>query len=174
MANLLPHEALHNVQRIRRARFMLVGSLVALVCGAVAILALVPTYILASLGDPAKENMLVGDVSLASSADRDDLSRAQVLSKELQPYASSTISMLPIIQEILDLRPKGVTISNINFSRGDLTTIIMSGEAPSRDEINAYRAILLQDPRYASVSVPLGALAGSEDGHFSVTITGMF
>lgn len=174
MANLLPKEALRSVRKLHKARFVFVGSLVASTCGVFALLTLIPTYILVSIEHPMTSTTSDGEIALPASTDRDDLVRAQIMAKELQPFASSTASALPILAAILDVRPAGTIITSIRFARGNPHSIIINGEAPSRDEINEYRAILTRDARYENVSVPIGVLAGSEDGRFSITITGSF
>lgn len=171
MANVLPKDILHAVQRSHRARFVLVGSLVAMVCGVVALLALVPSYAVVSAERGTTSD---AQVPLSASTDREDVMHAQLLVKELRPVASSTISALDILDEALSIRPKGTIISSMRLSRGSPGSIVMNGIAPSRDAINAYRAILSQDTRFETVSVPIGTLSGAAGGPFSVTITGTF
>jgi len=174
MANLLPKDTLQTVRKLYRARFVLVGSLVFGACGAFALFALIPTYILVSIERSTIATMSDEELSLPVSTDQDDLVRAQVLAEELQVFASSSASALPILTAILEARPAGVVVSSISFAREDSSSVVISGEAPSRTEINEYRAILASDERYESVSVPIGFLAGSEDGRFSITVTGTF
>ena len=50
----------------------------------------------------------------------------------------------------------------------------VEGSAREREGINAYRAKLSEDPRFESISVPIGTLTGAEGGRFSITITGTF
>lgn len=173
MANVLPKKSLRAMRRFHRDHFILVGSSVAFVCGLIAFLSLLPAYVIERF-----ERSVATDsaevVSLPQSTVRDDLVRAQVLAKELQPFASSTVSALPFLEEVLTARPSGVKITMMSFSRGESGTIVVSGTAPSRDEISAYRTVLASGARFQSVSVPIGALAGSEDGRFSITLTGNF
>ena len=166
-------ESLQAVRNAHRARFVLVGSLIVIVCGAVALLALVPAYAIVRSGHAAIDDPLQ-TVSLPPSTDRDDVMRAQALVRELRPVASSTTSALQILGSVLSARPPGITISSMSFARGDPGTIVVSGVAPSRDEVNAYRAALSKDSRFKTVSVPIGILSIPEGGRFSVTLTGTF
>lgn len=171
MANVLPRETQRDVRSSYRARFVLVGSLVFGACGIVSLLALVPAYAIVSAERNAAADTLI---SLPPSTDREDLSRAQALARELKPAASSTISLLPVLGEILSARPQGVAVSSMHITRGDPGTISLTGTAPSRDEINAYRAILAENPRFEDVSVPIGTLTGPGNGSFSATLSGVF
>ena len=58
--------------------------------------------------------------------------------------------------------------------RSNPSTIVVEGLSQSREAINEYRAELSNDARFQSVSVPIGALAGIEDGRFTVTLMGTF
>ncbi len=52
--------------------------------------------------------------------------------------------------------------------------IVVAGRAPGRAEINGYAAALRADPRFGTVSVPIGDLAGAQEGRFSITLAGTF
>ena len=173
MANVLTKESLSVVRSLYRSRFVLVGSLVAIVCGAIALFALMPAYATVSAQDPAAVDPL-SSISLPASTERDDVARARVLVEELGHVASSTVSALSVLEDVFGMRPAGVKISAVSYTRGDPGTIIVSGTAPSREEINTYRAALSGDSRFKSVSVPISTLTGFGGGNFSVTLTGTF
>ena len=174
MSNLFPPEALKAVRGFYRARFVLVGSLVLIAGGLIALLALVPAYSLVNTNRAAANDLLGSAASSSLKSNRNDLIRAQQLVKELRPIASSTVSVLEVLADVLGARPPGLVVLSVNFARGNPGTITLNGTAPSRDEINAYRTVLAKDPRFKSVSVPIGVLAGSDDGHFSLTLKGTF
>jgi hypothetical protein len=48
------------------------------------------------------------------------------------------------------------------------------GFSPARDAVNLYRQALQADARFKTVSVPVGDLAGTQGGKFSVTLLGDF
>jgi hypothetical protein len=48
------------------------------------------------------------------------------------------------------------------------------GFSLARDAINVYRQALQADPHFKTVSVPVGDLAGTQGGRFSVTLSGDF
>src|SRR3989344_7472673 len=137
MANILPKDALTAVRNFYRARFVLVGSLISIVCGAIALLALVPAYALVGAERAVANNDDLQVVSLPPSADRDDIIRAQALVRELRSIASSTVSTLDVLDGILGARPARVAISSMSYVRGDPGTIVINGTAPSRDAIRA-------------------------------------
>src|SRR3989338_759494 len=173
MANILPRDAMKDVRAFYRARVVLAGSLLAIACGAIALLALVPAYAICN-EEQGQGEAVQAAPSPASSADREEIARAQVLLRELKPIASSTPSVLEFVEAILAPRPAGVAIQSVRLARGAPGTLVVTGTAPSRAAISAYRAALSDDPRFESVSVPIGNLTGAKNDRFTVTITGHF
>lgn len=167
MANVLPTEALKSVRRFYAGHFVLVGALVLIGCACLTLIALMPSFLSArqALGEKSVEAQPL------PADEKSDILHAQILVRELHPLASSTVSVLQVFDEIFRARPLNVFISSADISL-ESKTIILAGTAPSRDEINAYRAELSKNPRFKNVSLPIGALAGAEGGHFSITITG--
>ncbi|MBI2610602.1 hypothetical protein HYW60_01545 [Candidatus Kaiserbacteria bacterium] len=170
MANLLSPRELKQVRSYFRARFLGTGSLVAIVCGVVALLSLLPVY--AIVGAPREGSSPTPGV-LSESEDREELARARLILRDIAPVASTT-SSLDMLGEILSVRPAGTVITSMSFKRGEEGMIVLSGTSKSRDDINAYREILSRDARFSSVTVPIGALAGTAGSRFTLTITGTF
>jgi hypothetical protein len=175
MSNLLPEKTLNSVRKAHRARFMLVGSLVSIVCAGIALLALVPAYAIVSAGRSSAEEAADAE-ALSFSTDREEITRARALVKELLPLATSTAPLYTVLDEILSARPSGIVVTNVNVRRGDPGEIILNGTVRSRDEINAYRDALAKNSRFDSISVPvpLGLLTGIGGGAFSATLLGTF
>ena len=177
MANVLPRDALKGIRSSYRARFVLVGSLAAIVCGGIALLALAPAYVVLRI----EENAMSGNVPLVAlpasaqdKSDRTDISRAQVLLARLSPVASSTATSLDALNAAIRARPNGVVLQSLTYTAGKQGAIVLSGKAPSGTAVNAYRIALSADARFKSISVPISDLTGTQDGHFSVTLTGAF
>jgi len=173
MANLLPPRAFKDVQGFYRSRFVFTGALVAIVCGVIALLALLPVY--AMVRNPQTEpNPQAASQLLPESSDREDLARTRLILKELQPIASSTVSVLSILEEIFVARPSGTIVSSVSFTRGEDGEIVIRGTSPSRDDINEYRETLAKNPRFTGVTVPIGVLAGTVGSRFTLTLKGTF
>ena len=175
MSNLLPRETLRTVSNAHRARFILVGSMVAIVCGVIAFLALAPTYAIVR-GERTASEDLIDASSLEAATDREEVTRARELVKELLPVASSTTPILSLLDQVLSARPTGIGITHISVRRGSPGEIVLNGIAPSRDEINAYREALSKNSHFESVSVPvpIGILTGFGVGAFNATLVGTF
>lgn len=171
MANVLPHERLRAVRSSYRARLVFAGSLIGILAGTVALLALVPAYTLVKAG---QQNTEIQVAELPSSDERNEIARTQSLVRSLKPVLTATSSSLALFDEIFSVRPPGVKLSSIGYVKGEPGTIAISGRASSRDDINTYRAALSGDSRFQSVDVPIGAFVGIEGGIFSMTITGTF
>lgn len=173
MANLLPPAVQRNVQSFYRSRFIFTGALVALACGVVALLALLPVYAMVR-GASTEGDSTPATQTLPESSDRVDLARARLMLKDLRPVASSTTSILSILEEIFEARPSGTTVSGISLMRGEEGEIVVGGTSSSRDGINAYREALAKNSRFTSVTVPIGVLAGTVGSRFTVTLKGNF
>lgn len=172
MANLLPPQAQKSVKGFYRSRFVFTGSLVAIVCASIAIIALLPVYVM--VRTQAGENPEPATQTLSDISDREEIARARLLLKELQPIAATSTPALAILEEIFVARPAGTVVSSVSFKRGEESEIVIGGTSPSREDINAYRETLAKNPRFTSVAVPLGVLAGAAGARFTVTIKGNF
>lgn len=171
MANVLPRETLKAVRRSYRSRFVLVGSLIAIVSGAFALLSLLPVY---AIVKAEQEHTSVEVAALSPSDERDEIMRTQALVKALKPVAVVATSSLVILNEVFSARPPGIVLSSAGYVKGALGTIAVSGRASSRESINTFRATLSQNPLFESVTVPIGAFVGAGASEFSMTITGDF
>ncbi len=173
MVNILPPDSLNAARRFCWSRVITAGSLVAIVCGIIVLLALVSAYAIAG-GIPAgTASFPESTLPLSYEEDQADLIRAEAVLKELAPLAS-TSSAVKFIAAALLVRPTGILVQNIRLTRGNPMTLILSGAAASRDDINMYRSALSKDANFKSVSVPIGILAGTKDNRFTITLTGDF
>ena len=170
MTNLLPPQVAREARQFIRDRFVFVGSIVSILCSVVVLFAFVPAYLVVQNG----VSETTPSPTISESSDREALVRARAIVAELQPLVSSTSSVITLFDDILEERPDGITVSRIRYMRSNPSTIVVEGLSQSREAINEYRAELSNDARFQSVSVPIGALAGIEDGRFTVTLMGTF
>jgi hypothetical protein len=174
MANVIPEKMRRDVEHFERARFILTGSVVALVCAGVAFLLLIPSY-LAIMLDTRSAAPAFTVVSPAQKAsDAAAIAHTNVLLTVLAPTVAASSTPTDTIQEALSLRPSGVRIDQIIYSAGTPSTLMLTGSADTNSEINAYQTALSADRRFASVSIPVGALVGTDGGRFSITLSGTF
>lgn len=184
MSNILPQSAQKEVGRFYRNRLVLSSGLVLLSGAAIAALSFLPGFLMSRV-----ERSALREVSQATSVvseregsdlegERVEILRAHAFIGQFLPYASSSASVHDAIQAALSVRPAGISIETIAYTRanqeGGSSTLVLSGNSSSRGSINAYRTALIELNRFASVVVPVGALAGTEGGAFSVTLTGVF
>lgn len=173
MANLLPPQDQKRVRWYFRARFIATGSLIAIVCGCAALLALLPVYAIAR-GAHATDDPSAVHGGISEEQDREDVARARLLLHELESVTATSSSSLTILAEIFNVRPRGTSITSIFFERGEESAITLAGMSTSRDDIGTYREALLKDARFKNVTVPIGVLAGTAGKTFTMTITGTF
>ncbi len=168
MSNVLPPEAKRHLWSEYRARFILVGSLLAILTALLGILALLPTYLTLHSEVTMQEGSGLDDASRAQ--DRLTMGETQSLIALLAPSVTATTTPANVIARILELRPKGVLVDHITYSGG---TFLLAGSSGVRDGVGLYRTALDAEPIFTTVSVPVGDLVGAS-GRFSMTITGQF
>lgn len=179
MSNLLPKERIDRVLVEYRSRLVLTGALVFLCVAIVAGIALLPAFVAlkveeASQAKQRDSNASQFDSNPISKAERADILRSQALLARVASVVSATSSPTEILSAALALRPAVVTVDHISFSPGKGGVIKINGEAKGREEINQYRDALAKEGRFNGVSIPVGALVGSEGGDFTITLSGDF
>jgi len=170
MSNVLPADAKEQVWGMYQARFILVGSLVLLLAAAFSALALAPSYTVLALQE---RSVAPKQASAATQEDRAAIAHTQALIGALSPLVA-TSSAGALVAEALRVRPAGIAVTHITASAGQPGTIVLSGSATHIDAISTYQSALQHDPVFSAVSVPVGDLAGTADGTFSITLSAHF
>ncbi len=155
-----------------RTRFFLAGALIMLAIASLSALALSPSYLVLQTADGAFVSKSAAGISGAQQ-DRDAIIRTQALLKTLSPLISTT-TPTDIIAKAIAARPLGIIIEHVTYSAGHPSSLLLSGTADTTDKLNTYQNILRADSAFTGVSVPVGDLAGTGDGQFSITLTGNF
>ena len=178
MSNITSDQMRKDIWSFYKSR--LVGSLgvVLLISSGVAFATLVPAY----LALAAVPVLSISDAAKAGPNQTQNLTRASNLVAGIETASTSTVPMFDALRSALAGRPAGVTESASHYAHGDtsklvtsnLSTIELEGQASSRDRIDSYIATLNADSHFKTVAVPVSVLAGSDDGHFSITLTGAF
>ncbi len=155
-----------------RARFILAGAIVALVAAALSFLLLLPSYFVLAAKSPASSAVSITTGQEAS--DTAAIITTKALLSELAPIAAASTTATDAIAAALSLRPTGVSVDQITYVSGSPSSLMLVGTAATTLGISAYRDALVADPLFSSVSVPVGALVGTEGGRFSITLSGIF
>ncbi len=168
MTNVLPPEAAQELWSIQRARFIIVGSAVALAAAALAAAALLPGYVvLHTIAAPD-----IGPVMPVEVAhDKQAIEQARAYLEVMRPIVGATTTPVGALTAALALRPVGVFVDRISYRDG---SIVLGGSANSRERVNAYQKALTSDGRFSSIIVPVGDLVGNEEKRFSITLSGDF
>ena len=172
MSNVLPEQAAKVVWRMYRARFIIAGSLVAIAAAALGILALLPSYLALHVDQTAVT--VASSTPSSDQSDRDAIVRVQALLSVLLPYTSATTTSTDGLARAHAARPRGVIVNHVSYTAGKSGVLVLTGLASGREGVNAYRTALSADPFFKGVSVPIRDLTGSDDGKFSVTLSGNF
>ncbi len=167
MSNVLPNARTTYLRRVR-ARFVIVLGLTLSAAAAVAILALLPAYIMTFIARAG----LVSSAGSEAPAEQAEAARTLALIQTLTPFATTTTPSTTMLRA-LELRPEGVHINSVRYSAGAPASLVLSGTSLRREGVNEYRDALLVDGAYGKVSVPVAALVGTQEGRFSITLTGI-
>ena len=174
MANVLPLDAQKRVWRLYRARFMVALSILIFALAVILGLSLIPSYLALSLAtSPTRD---VPETARAQPADAAAIARAQALIGQFSPSLTSTSSPTALLRKAIEARPAGLTLNHLSYQAGQQSAtgeIILVGHAP-REKIAAYRNALTSAKTFSSVSLPVAALVGSDNGRFSITLRGDF
>ncbi len=174
MANVIPQDMKKDVWVHTRARFIIVGSLVAMIVAGISLFALLPSYLFLIFSTSTSRAVAPSSSTGTVVSDRADLTRSSALLGQLAPLVSATSTAGGAIQRVVALRPIGIYIEHITYTAGAPSSLMLVGAADTNTAISLYRTALLGDPRFIHVSVPVGALVGAIGGHFSITISGKF
>ena len=171
MSNVLPNAAKKAVWSMYRARSIIAGSLMLLCVAVFAALVLSPSYVVLAI----QHANVVPEQSgtPASIEDRAAIIHTQALIAAFSPLiATSTASTL--IVQALALRPADISINHITATAGHPGTLILSGSAVQIASISVYQNALRASKLFSTISVPVGDLAGTADGTFSITLSAIF
>jgi len=168
MANVLPPEIKKLSDRTLRARLVLLLGTTLLLGALVAALSLIPAFVSVQFASSSLDEQAATPREMN---DQVTAARFQALTIGLVPLATATSSPSGALAHALSLRPSGISVTNVSFTAGKM---VLQGIALRRESVQEYRAALDADPRYTQVTVPVAALAGTQDGKFSVTLTGTF
>jgi hypothetical protein len=174
MANLIPEKIQREMRGHSQARFILSTTILALAVAATTSLLLLPSYVMLSVHGP----MRAGSVPTLSAGDRaadqTAISHANAAITLLSPLINASSTSMGTIQQVVSLRPVGVHIDGITYIKGDPSSLMIVGAADSPSLVSVYRAALATTNSFDSVTVPVGALVGTDGGRFSITISGTF
>ena len=176
MVNVLPEGARRSVWSFYRGRFLLAAAVTLCVCGLFAFLALLPAYAALRAEGAFFKTAPSANAGVQKGKDleRDQILRTRILLEQLSPAASSSAPVFDGLVSALGARPSGVTVDRMNYVRDTEGEVTIGGTANSREGVQTYVAALRADPRWKNISVPIGDLAGTGDGRFSITLTGTF
>lgn len=173
MSNILPHEAKKAVWRMYRLRFIIAGSLVALLAAGLCALSLLPSYLALHAAD-VESTASTTSSKVASDTDRAAIAFVRTTLTSLAPLVAATTTPTDAITQALSLRPSTILIDHITYAGGNPSTIMIIGSAATREAINGYRQALSADPHFTTVSIPIGDLTGAPGARFSLTLSGAF
>lgn len=167
MSNVLPETSEVRVWHLYRARFIIAGSILALLVALLAFLLLLPSYLALQANEATLPR---ATTSVTLPKEQADIARTQSILSTLQPLMAATTSPSEALASALALRPHGVVVDGITYNPG---LLLITGVS-ARDAINTYKKALLGDSHFKSVFVPVEDLAGAGGGRFSVTLSGNF
>lgn len=174
MANLIPETIRREMRGHSQARFILSTAVLALVVAAIASLLLLPSYVMLSVHGPMRTGVGPTLSQADRTADQAAVTHTNAAISLLLPLINASSTSMGTIQQAVSLRPVGVRIDGISYIKGTPASLMIVGSAGSPSLVSAYRTALAANPIFDSVTVPVGALVGTDGGRFSITISGTF
>jgi len=171
MSNVLPTE--HKKKETGRlwTRFLLVGAVMLAGGAVVATLAILPAFISVRI---ARAGIETSEAARLASGDQSAAARAQVLLGILGSIAAATSSPSGVLAGALSLKPANISVNTIIYTGGGQGKIVLSGVAGRREAVSEYRDALSGSGRFVDVAVPVAALVGTQEGKFTITLSGSF
>ena len=166
MSNLLPPQSQKSVWNATLASFLGVSSSVLLASAALSALALLPGYLVLAYAIPGALSVAKTQSNATSTA---DVIATQSVIKTILPVVAATTTPDTVMIQIANAKPKGIHINRFGYLAGKTQTITVSGIAHDGDALNAFRTALVA-ANIGAVSVPVGALIGTADGQFTISI----
>lgn len=167
MSNVLPPPHLRAEKRRFYARCVFVGAVVVSIIACIAIISLVPAFASVRIARAALERR--ADPAANISEEQAAAFRSQKLIALAKPLANATSSPTELLTQALAGRPADVVVTNISYRSGE-RSIVLSGVSPRRASMETYRSALENSDAFTSVSVPVAALLGTQEGRFTITL----
>ena len=174
MANILPSETRRDIRRATLARLALALSMLMIICALLTYVIFLPSYIGLVSAPHAASPSATSITKEQQTLDTAVVRHVNSLLTAIGPGIMASSTPVDIIESALAARPAGVHVVQIMYSNGTPSSLVLSGTSDTDTGINDYRAALAANPQFASVTVPVGALVGTDNGRFSITITGTF
>ena len=110
MSNVLPPSVQQAVRSSYQARFIIAGSLIAIACALLAMLALLPSFLVLVISGNASSAAQSSE-NASATADSAAIAQAQALVMALSPVVSATTTPTDAIGAAIAARPAGVRCS---------------------------------------------------------------
>ena len=174
MTNVIPEDIRRDMQSNARARLIVAASMVAIIVAALSFLALLPSYLVLKVNASGAHPSVAVIAPVDIAHDKVLIAHTTTLLNTLSPLVGTTSMPARTIQSVVALRPVGVHIDQITYIAGSPSSLMLVGSAETNGKISLYRDALVATALFTSVSVPVGALVGTDGGRFSITLLGAF
>ena len=177
LTNLLPSEYRAALMRSYFLRLSVVGVLAASVLIAIAMILLVPTYMLLTQSARTKEARLATIDSALASTDQTMFSaRLSALSSSAAELSAldQTPSASAIVRSMLALPRSGISLSDFTYTpagEAGSGVLTVSGIAATRESLRSYQIALQGASFTQSADLPVSAYAKDSNIRFTITVT---
>lgn len=174
VVNLLPIKDARRVTGEHRRRVAIVFMLLLMCSAVVALLFIIPSFIVVWSGASGFDDQLEATKTLVDLQRKQgggseviELSERSVLLEEALSRRSAT----SILQDIAPRVPEGVSVRQFSYSlgEGDISVSVL-GTAATRAALIAFGDALRQSSLFSRVDVPVSSLAKNEDIEFTLTL----
>ncbi len=175
MVNLLTEKDRIGLKKERKFRVINIALIIFSLSFGACVIALAPRMFLVFIEHRGVSKQLDDLKNKPASIDYKNLESSVSLTKKQIDSAKKNLEgrsyLSKILPELLNGKPRGISITNISFSKGEKeNTLYISGTADSREDLRQFSAILKSNMTFSGVDVPVSNFAKSTENDFSITL----
>lgn len=179
MHNLLPQDYKKEIRREYRLRWIIVLLMFSALTGIVAIVALVPSFILSQTKYSSingQREAVTSTLQVQNEKETIALLESAKRKADLISESSKNTSLIKALELLVAHKRSDVRIIEIRFGvlAGDGRPVTLIGTADSREALVAFSRSLQNDDALSSVALPVSNLAERTDIDFSLNVKAKF
>ena len=177
MINLLPYDEREAVEKERIRRFVIVASLSVSFILAAGIVLMLPSYLKLTFERESLDRGIASEIKASGAGPTEgfkialgDLNKKIAI---LDGAKKGATDVTHIIEGVLKARPAGVAINSIAYgsvSKGGSKTVLLSGQAKTRDNFLAFEKNLEDSGDFKKITSPVSNLLRDADLQFSLSL----
>lgn len=175
MLNLLPENKKRLVKKEYHRRLFVVGSVFAILAIGIAIIFLLPSYILTKdRHDQANQDnsVLVQKINDEKSKETNFSDKQKQMLNVLQTDVSTSTPPTDLIDAVLLSKDSNIDITDLSYQIVENTKqLLVHGRAVKREDLISFKQKLEQDENWSDVELPISDLGPATNNEFTFNLT---